>query len=591
MRDLSYPLDSALILRKKKRLKRNLLEKNKFVEKNVAILGGSTTSELTNILELFLLNNGIRPTFYESEYNKFYEDALFATPELDRFKPDIIYVHTSVVNITTFPALGDSTHTVDQLVAAELAKFRSIWNALQKYNCAIIQNNFDLPATRSLGNLECYTPKGKIHFINRLNAGFADAAQQTRNLYLNDINYLSSYLGLNTWFDTSLWHLSKYAVSLEAIPELAFNISQIVNAILGKTKKCLVLDLDNTCWGGVIGDDGLGGIQIGSETALAEAFSTFQSYAKSFKDRGITLAVCSKNTFATAQEGFDHPESVLKFSDFVVFKANWDPKHLNIAQIAQEINIGTDSLVFIDDNPVEREIVSSQLPSVSVPDVGVDIVNYIKHIDRNGFFETVSLSVDDMKRNDYYKDNEKRQAEQATFISYNDFLVSLDMTAIIKPFEDVYFDRITQLTNKTNQFNVTTKRYTVGEVSAAATDPNYVTLYGKLIDKHGDNGLVAVSMGHIDGTTCHIDLWLMSCRVLKRGLEQAMLDKFVSMCRDKGVSQIIGRYFKTAKNDMVADLYGNMGFTLLEQARTESLWQLDIDQYEVQNKNIRITNE
>lgn len=378
---------------------------------------------------------------------------------------------------------------------------------------------------------------------------------------------------------------------MEAIPELAFNISQIVNAILGKVKKCLVLDLDNTCWGGVIGDDGLRGIQIGSETAVAEAFSAFQSYAKSLKDRGITLAVCSKNNFGTAQEGFDHPESVLKFSDFLVFKANWEPKHLNIAKIAQEINIGTDSLVFVDDNPVEREIVSSQLPSVSVPDVGENIVDYIKHIDRNGFFETVSLSADDIKRNAYYKDNKKRQAEQFKFASYDDFLVSLDMAAIIKPFEDVYLDRIAQLTNKTNQFNVTTKRHTASEISAVAANPNHVTLYGKLIDKHGDNGLVAVSMGHIEDTTCHIDLWLMSCRVLKRGMEQAMLDQFVAVCRDKGVTQIIGRYFKTAKNEMVADLYGDLGFALIEKTPTESSWKLDVDQYKNQNINIRITND
>ena len=343
MNDLSYPLDSLLILRKKNKLKRKLLEKVGFIDKKIAILGGSTTSELINILELFLLDNGIRPIFYESEYNKYYEDALFGTPELDRFKPDLIYIHTSIVNITSFPEIGASSDAVDQLVTAQLSKFQSIWNALQKYNCAIIQNNFDLPATRSLGNFECYAPSGAIYFVNQLNLGFVNAAQQISNLYLNDINYLSSYFGLTRWFDSKLWHHSKYAISLDVIPELAFNISQIVNAILGKTKKCLVLDLDNTCWGGIIGDDGLGGIQIGTETALAEAFSEFQAYAKSLKDRGITLAVCSKNNFSTAKEGFDHPETVLHFSDFLAFKANWDPKHLSISQIAQDINIGTDS--------------------------------------------------------------------------------------------------------------------------------------------------------------------------------------------------------------------------------------------------------
>lgn len=591
LQELSYPLNSDLILRKKKRIRRELDNKSTRVNIKVAILGGSTTSELTEILELFLLNAGISPEFYQSEYNRFYEDALFGNAKLDKFEPDIILLHTSVVNVTTFPKAIHDQSKVDQLVENEISKFHSIWEALQKYNCAIIQNNFDLPTTRLLGNLDCYDPRGSVNFINRLNACFAKAAHEIKNLYINDINYLSSYLGLQVWFDASLWHFSKNAVSLEAIPELAFNISHIVNAILGNTKKCLVLDLDNTCWGGVIGDDGLGGIQIGTETALAEAFSAFQTYAKSLKDRGVTLAVCSKNDFLTAKEGFDHPESILRFSDFISFQANWDPKNINIVSIAEDINIGVDSIVFIDDNPVEREIVSSQLPNVSVPNVGNNITDFIKHIDRNGFFETVSLSTDDIVRDTYYKNNKKRDAEQVKFTSYDDFLASLEMHAIIKPFEDIYLDRITQLTNKTNQFNVTTKRYTTGEIKAATLDINTVTLYGKLLDKHGDNGLVAVSMGHIVDKVCYIDLWLMSCRVLKRGMEQAMMDRFVAVCRSKGVTEIIGQYFRTAKNKMVSELYKDLGFSLLKESVSESSWSIATDHYVTQSQNIRISHD
>ena len=327
------------------------------------------------------------------------------------------------------------------------------------------------------------------HLINQLNLEFAKSAREITNLHINDINYLSSYVGLKNWLDKSLWYQAKYALSFDAIPDLAFDLSKIINSIFGRTKKCLILDLDNTCWGGVIGDDGLDAIHIGTETALAESYTSFQKYTKELKDRGITLAVCSKNDLQNAKEGFEHPDSILKLNDFTSFKANWEPKHQNILDIAKEINIGIDSLVFIDDNPVERDLVTSQISSISVPDVGSDVIDFIDYIDRNGYFEPITLSSDDINRNQYYEDNKKRTNERAVFKSYNEFLSSLEMTAEIKPFSSVYLDRIVQLTNKTNQFNLTTKRYTAGEIDNIANSDKYIKLYGKLSDKYGDNGL------------------------------------------------------------------------------------------------------
>lgn len=587
---LNYPLNINNILRKKKTIKKELLKDN-FIEKNIAILGGSTTSEIKNILELFLLNNGIKPNFYESEYNKYYEDALFLNEDLDKFNPDIVYIHTSNQNIIKFPELKNSEDEVNTLLNNEIQRYKSIWTSLAKFDCAIIQNNFDYPINRSLGNLDCYDIHGKTYFINQLNQEFYKSANEIKSLYINDINYLSSYVGLENWFDKSLWHQAKYALSMDAIPELAFNLSKIVNSIFGKTKKCLVLDLDNTCWGGVIGDDGLDGIHIGTETAVAEAYTSFQTYAKELKQRGITLAVCSKNDFKNAKEGFTHPDIVLKFDDFTSFKANWDPKYQNIQDIAKEINIGIDSLVFIDDNPVERDIVSSQVPSVSVPDAGGDVIHFIDHIDRNGYFEPISLLADDINRNKYYEDNKKRAKEEATFKSYDDFLVSLEMSAEIKSFSLLYLDRTTQLTNKTNQFNLTTKRYTAGEIENIATSNEYIKIYGKLTDKYGDNGLVAISIGNIKDSQCHIDLWLMSCRVLKRDMEFAMLDEMVKQCKEKGVSEIIGYYFKSAKNNMVSDLYKKFGFELSQTNGENTIWKLDISDYQNKNKFIGVTNE
>ena len=588
---LNYPLNITNLLRKKKSIKKELLQKDNFIEKNIAILGGSTTSEIKNILELFLLDNGIKPNFYESEYNKYYEDALFGNEELNKFNPDIIYIHITNKNILNYPNLKDTEDDVRKLLNDEINRYKSIWQSLSKYNCSIIQNNFDLPSERSLGNLDCYDIHGKTYFINQLNNEFVKSARVIKNLYINDINYLSSYIGLQNWFDKSLWYQAKYALSMEAIPELCFNISKIINSIFGKTKKCLVLDLDNTCWGGVIGDDGLTGISIGTETAIAEAYTSFQSYIKELKDRGITLAVCSKNDFKNAKEGFSHPDSVLKFDDFTSFKANWDPKYLNIGTIAKEINIGLDSLVFIDDNPVERDIVFSQLSMVAVPDVGSDVIEFVSHIDKNGYFEPISLSSDDINRNQYYEDNKKRANEEATFQSYDDFLVSLEMTAEIRAFSSVYLDRITQLTNKTNQFNLTTKRYTFGEIEAISKDDNYIKIYGKLTDKYGDNGLIAITIGRIENGICHIDLWLMSCRVLKRDMEFAMLDELVRQCKAKNLSKIVGYYYKSAKNNMVSDLYSKFGFILVETNKDDTIWELNIENYKNKNTLIGVKND
>ena len=589
--NLEYPLNINYILRKKKLLKRELLNKDNFIQKNIAILGGSSTSEIVNILEIFLLKNGIKPNFYQSEYNKFYEDALFGNDVLDKFNPDIVYIHTTNQNIIKYPELNNNVDEIFTLINNEIEQYKSIWSSLTKYNCPIIQNNFDYTVNRSLGNLDFYDIHGRTYFINQLNDKFSQEARVIKHLYINDINYLSSYIGLNNWFDKSLWHQAKYALSMDSIPELAFNISKIINSILGKSKKCLVLDLDNTCWGGVIGDDGLDGISIGVETAIAESYTSFQKYVKELKQKGVILAVCSKNDFQNAKEGFKHPDSVLKFDDFTSFKSNWDPKHQNILDIAKEVNIGVDSLVFIDDNPVERDLVSSQVPSASVPNVGNDVIHFIDHIDRNGYFEPISLLVDDINRNKYYEDNKKRSQEQSIYKSYDDFLVSLEMTAEIKSFSSIYLDRITQLTNKTNQFNLTTKRYTASEIENIVTSDEYIKIYGKLTDKYGDNGLIAISIGRIKENQCHIDLWLMSCRVVKRDMEFAMLDELVRQCKEKEVLEIIGYYYQSDKNNMVFDLYEKFGFVLNNTNGEDTIWRLDISNYENQNKFIGIEND
>ncbi len=576
---LQYPFNPHELLRKKKAIRRALLDQGEFEEKRIAILGGSTSAEIRDMLELFLLNVGIRPVFYESEYNRFYEDAVFDNPQLDQFAPEIVYIHTTTVNIRHSPSLSATPQEADEALQQEFGRFRSVWEQLSaKYSCSIIQNNFEPPHCRILGNLDCYDHRGLTRFISELNRLFSEAASNSKNLYINDINYLSAWFGLERWYDKQFWYSYKYAMNCEAIPLLAHSVAAIVRALYGKSGKCLVLDLDNTLWGGVIGDEGLGGIRIGSESAEAEAYSGFQQYVKGLNERGILLAVSSKNETDAAKEGFSHQDSILSLTDFSSFRANWEPKSENVREIAKELNIGIDSLVFVDDNPVERELVRSQEPEVTVPEMGDNIAGYINLLDKGLYFETVSLSGDDLQRGSFYASSRALASEEKKFATYDDFLSSLHMTAEIRPFSPDYLDRITQLVNKTNQFNLTTRRYSIAEIAAISLDSNYITLYGRLRDKFGDHGLISVIIGRQDKDRLHIETWLMSCRVLKRSMETAMFDALSRSARMKGINSLLGYYIPTPKNGMVCNHYRNMGFESVENSEDgATFWQFDLN--------------
>ncbi len=588
MKELLYPFDPNYILENKRKIKKALLQESEnFIEKKIAILGGSTTAAIKQIMELFLLNNGIKPSFYESEYNKYYEDAMFDNPELQVFAPDIIYVCTSNRNITRYPQLNEN---VENMWKTEFEKFQSIWKSLkERYHCPIIQNNFELPYYRLMGNKEVSDIHGKVNFINRLNMMFADYANGNENFYICDINYLSADYGLKNWSDPFYFHMYRYALNVNAVPYLAFNVANIIKSIFGKNKKGLVLDLDNTLWGGVIGDDGVEGIKVGPEESEGQVYSEFQRYLKEHEQLGVILNIDSKNDYENAIAGLKHPDSELSEEDFVEIKANWEPKDQNFRQIAEELTLLPESLVFVDDNPAERHIVSEQLKGVCAPELG-SAEHYIEVLDRNGFFEVTTLSKDDLKRNEMYKQNIERSKAEASFSNYKDYLLSLDMTGIIRPFEPMYIERISQLSNKSNQFNLTTHRYTVNEIEEISEDDDYISLYGKLIDRFGDNGLVSVVIGHLKEGVCDLDLWIMSCRVLKRDLEFAMMDELVRRCKDKGIGKITGHYYPTAKNGMVRDFYALQGFKKIsEDEKGNTDWEFVItDDYELKNEVIRI---
>lgn len=556
---LDYPFDPSLILQKKRALKRELSARENLLPKKVAVLSGVTVGVFKDILEIYLLANGIKPEIHEGEYALFYEELVFDDGTLAAFAPDIVYLHTSMRNIKLWPAPGDDAEAVAKLAQAEASRFITAAKAGLKLGCPVILNNFELPPYRVMGNREGSAAAGKVRYVRKLNELLADFADSTPNVYLNDLCYLQAQHGMDAFSDQTAWYAYKYPCALDKIPYLAQSVANIVKSLLGKNKKALALDLDNTLWGGVIGDDGPEGITFGLETPAGMAYMEFQQYLKELSAVGVLLNVNSKNELVNAEAGFKRADSVLKKEDFICFKANWEPKSQNLVNMAKEINIFPDSFVFVDDNPAEREIVRQQVAGVAVPELGAP-EDYIKSIDRSGYFEVTNLSADDQKRVAMYKQNAERAELQASFGDYGDYLKSLEMTGEFGAFDAPHAERITQLINKSNQFNLTTRRYTAAEVESLIGDEQYVTLYGRLIDKFGDNGIVSIVIGHLDGDVMDIDLWVMSCRVLKRDLEKAMFDLLCEDAAAKGVKTIRGHYYPTAKNLLVKEFYATIGF-------------------------------
>lgn len=573
---LEYPFDPKALMRKRRAIRRQLLEQPGLLEKRVAILGGSTTHDIREILELFLLGHQIRPVFYESEYGQYWQDAVFGSPELAALGPDILYIHTSNRNILRWPQLSDAPAEVDRLLEETYAHFETMWEALRKtYACPIIQNNLEYPYFRLLGNRDASDVHGRVNFVTRLNQKFYEYAQQHESFFINDINYLSADYGLKQWSDPFFWHMYKYSLCQDAIPTLAASVANIIKSIFGKNKKALALDLDNTLWGGVVGDDGVEGLELGQETPMGQAYGEFQAYLKGLQAQGVLLNVISKNEPENALAGIRHPQMLLKEEDFIKITANWEPKSQNLQQMADELALLPGSFVFVDDNPAEREIVRRQLPGVGIPEMD-KVEHYIQAIDRAGYFEPTTLSQDDARRSEMYRQNMQRAALQSSFADYKEYLLSLEMRAEIRPFAPVYLARIAQLTNKSNQFNLTTRRYTQEELERLAADPAHLTLYGRLIDRFGDNGVVSVVIGKQEGEALDIILWLMSCRVLKRDMEFAMMDTLVAECRRRGVKQIRGYYYPTAKNAMVQKFYALQGFEKVsENEAGETVWLLE----------------
>ncbi len=588
MKELQYPLEAALVLQKKRALKKALLEKPGLLEKKVAIVGGSTVGEVKNILELFLLEAGIKPSFYEGGYGLFYENVVFDDGSLAAFAPDILYIHTSNRNLQHWPEPGDTPAQAAEKEETEFGRFAAVWQAAQAFGCPVVQNNFELPTWRNFGNMDAWDARGRTGYVRRLNQRMAAYAAAHPSLYIHDLEYLSSSFGLDAWCDSATWYAYKYCCAVACIPTLCHSLAQLMKSLFGIGKKAVAVDLDNTLWGGVIGEAGPEGVELGDESPAGMAFADFQHYLKTLAGRGVLLNVASKNEEAAALSGFARQDSPLKREDFLCFEANWGPKTESIARMAAALNILPESFVFVDDNPAERELVRRELPGVAVPELS-EVESYIRSIDRAGYFEVTALSEDDQKRGEMYRQNAQRAGEMQSFGNYEDYLKSLSMTAEISPVNPERLERVTQLVNKTNQFNLTTRRYTAAEMEQCMNSSACISLAGRLVDRFGDNGITSVILASVQGDTAEIDLWVMSCRVFKRHFEYAMFDALVRAAQEKGVKTLTASWLQTPKNGLVRDFYETLGFAVTEEGETQRRFSYTIPvAYTPKNQVIQI---
>ena len=571
------------ILLKKKKIKSEII-KTQSINKTlkIAVMSGSTINEIADELEVFLLSIGIKPVFYFSQYNKYYEESVYPKKELLSFKPDVIFVHTCYRNLLKFPNVKTSPDEYKDILQTNQTHFKNIWESLTKsFNCPIVQNNFDLCSFRTLGNLDSSDYRGTNNLILDMNRFFASESRYRKNLIINDLCFLQAKYGMTDFSDSKYWYMYKYALNVKYIPYFSYNLFSIIRSLLGYNKKVLNLDLDNTLWGGVIGDDGLGGIKLGQGNPEGEYFLEFQDYLKSLKDRGIVLTINSKNDYVNALEGFEHPDSILKKDDFIDIQANWEPKPKNIIETASRINLTLDSFVFIDDNLFERTLMRDSFPNVCVLDFSD---NAIQALDEYNYFEPINITEDDVGRTSMYRANIAREESKGKFTNYNDYLKSLEMECDIKTFSDLYLNRITQLINKTNQFNFTSNRLTESEVLELSNNPHNICLYAKLKDKYGDNGIVSCIVGESNDKEIVITNWLMSCRVFSRGLEEAVLNTFVELAKEKGFDTIVGIYKKTEKNSLISNFYLEHGF----KRKDKNTFVIKVSEYLPKEHNIRI---
>lgn len=530
----------------------------------VGLLGSFTTRLLRPLLEVAAFRDGVDAEVYEAEYGMVHQEVLDPASGLRAFQPDVVILATSWRDANLPPLSPDPDAAVEAAVAPLVALWKVVRDEMKAH---VLQHNFDVPLVDSYGHLATSLPGGRARVLRRANLALLDAAGP--GVSVLDFDAVAAEVGKAAWSDPGLWYRAKQHPAPAALPTLVDHYLMHVRAVLGLTKKVLVLDLDNTLWGGIVGEDGVEGLKLGVTDAEGEAHTDLQRYARELRDRGVVLAVCSKNNDADAREPFERSaEMVLKLDDIAVFRANWNDKATNLRDIAAALELGTDSFVFLDDNPTERAWVRSQLPEVMVPEIGSDAAHYLPRLQRHHAFDALSLSEEDRLRAADYAANARRSELMKSAGNIEEFIANLQMSATVAGIDEMNLPRAAQLVNKSNQFNLTTRRYTEEQLRAAASEPGTVVRTFKLRDRFADNGLIGVMIGRErpEASALDVDTWLMSCRVLGRRVEEFMVGVMMQAALDRGLTRVTGRYLPTAKNGLVKDLYARLGFARVEAA-------------------------
>ncbi|MDB5256725.1 MAG: hypothetical protein JWM14_1420 [Chitinophagaceae bacterium] len=559
-------------------LKKNLKKDfSGFPEVKICVLGDAPTQLLVQALRGFGYNQKISYTILEADFDQIDRQLMDPASDVYAFNPDFIIVYNAQQKLQQ--KFYKKKRTEKESFASDFINhLEELFSSVNSNtSCRIIYLNFAESLDGVYGNYANNIDFSFLYQIRKINLELMNMAIKTGNLSICDISLLSSFLGKQVVFSPSLYINSNLTFSLDFLPVVVKNISDIILSAKGKFNKCIILDLDNTLWGGIIGDDGIENIQIG-DLGIGKAFTELQYWVMQLKERGIIVCVCSKNNEEIAREPFEkHPDMVLRMEDISVFMANWETKADNIRAIQAILNIGFDSMVFLDDNPFEREFVKKEIPEITVPDLPEDPAEYLLYLQSLNLFEISALSAEDEKRTQQYQEDAKRTVIKKSFANEEEFLSSLEMISEVSAFNKFSTPRVAQLTQRSNQFNLRTIRYSESEVASLSQDPNAITLSYNLQDKYGQYGLISVVvLKKKTDRIVAIDTWLMSCRVLKRGMEKFVLNTIVAAAQKGGFEWIEGEYIPTAKNDMVADHYKSLGFEAMEK---ENHWQLNVGNY------------
>jgi FkbH-like protein len=545
----------------------------------LAILGGFSTQFVARVLDVLLHDSGCDVEIYEAAYDTYVEAILNPDSEFYRFTPQLTLLLVHRGNLAALPALGGSLVETEAMALAEVERWASYWQLIRsRIGTQIIQSNFELPDARPLGSFEAQIAQSELAFVRRVNALLVERARGLVQLF--DADYQCASYGLTRALDPSRYHLTKQPYAFEFLPSYCHGLATLVLATQGRSKKCVVLDLDDTLWGGTVGEDGVASLQVGPGHAEGEAFAAFQRYLKALKARGVLLAVCSKNDEQVAREAFEqHPGMELTLQDVACFVANWEDKASSIEAIARRLNLGLDSLVFVDNSAGERHLVRGALPAVRVVELSDDPAEYVRNLDEGRFFEATELTEDAAKRTEYMRADQERSRAAALGVDYASYLRSLELRASLAPIDESNLPRAAELIKRTNQFNLRTVRHSPQQVMQLLAQPGSFGLSLALTDRFGSQGTVALALLVPQQDALFIDTWLMSCRVLKRGVEHCVFEQMLVHARAQGAKRLLGEYRPSGKNGMVAQLFPELGFTKLsEDEAGVTCWELELAQ-------------